>query len=387
MKYTKIFLSLITSASMLLTMIGNVSATEVSSPATSNYTITSAYKYPILPGSSAWKKIKTKQELLDVLQIPNDILHKMSTDALVDTVLKYPFYMDIYCYNSAQDGFKAMSQNFNGFGELLSRPDVGESLIRHYSNMEVFNDERNISSSNGVHELSNLEILLGQKKVVESLPDTQKQKLRDLAYEKYSKKRLAKNIYGVTADAFYQTIKSEPIPNDIRTELLNIDDSDRSINAVGVNAPDLSYATVKTPKGTSVTVSVKAEMTFNEFYECNKYTSTSYPNATKIADPTNNYNCHSYAWYSASTSNPYWMQYPSAYMTDGSYSSTDLQSVSAGNKIYYPYGGHSGIVYYRPYGPVTLGSISVTSKWGGCGLMRHAANYCPYSTSSVSFWR
>lgn len=347
--------------------------------------ITTAYEYPISAGSSEWAQYESKQELLDQLQIPNGILQNLTTEALVETVLNYPFFMDIYCYNSPQEGFKYMSKKFNGFSELLSRTDAAETLVSHYQSMGVCTDDRNVTGLNSVYDLSNIEILMGQNDVIDQLNEGELQTLNNVIAEKYTEKLSAPNIYGTTKDAFYQTIVSEPISDDIRNEFIS-DEDDRSVMAIGVNAPDLSYHTVYTPQGSAVSVTKKAAMTSAEVTSCNNYVSTSYPNATQISGPTNNYNCHSYAWYSASTSNPYWMNDPSNYMSDGSYSSISMQNVAAGDKVYYPYGGHSGIVYYRPYGPLVLSSITLTSKWGGCGLMRHAANYSPYDTTSVSFW-
>lgn len=47
------------------------------------------------------------------------------------------------------------------------------------------------------------------------------------------------------------------------------------------------------------------------------------------------YNCHSFAWYGQSTSNNYWINNPSIYWEDGSYSRINSWASSA--KIYYAY--------------------------------------------------
>lgn len=68
------------------------------------------------------------------------------------------------------------------------------------------------------------------------------------------------------------------------------------------------------------------------------------------------YNCHSYAWYKQSPYNRYWMQDPTPYTKDGSYS-----RVVSGNLI---------------------------SKWGSTGVFRHRATQVPssYDTNTISIW-
>ena len=51
---------------------------------------------------------------------------------------------------------------------------------------------------------------------------------------------------------------------------------------------------------------------------CNQNGDTLVSEATRIAPSSSKYNCHSYAWYMQSTSNPYWMNDPSSYYTDWS---------------------------------------------------------------------
>ena len=79
------------------------------------------------------------------------------------------------------------------------------------------------------------------------------------------------------------------------------------------------------------------------------YVDNTYYTASVERTATTNYNCHSYAWYSTSSSNTYWMNDPSAYMTDGSYTKRtgNITVNSIGDRIYYSTSGseHSGKVY------------------------------------------
>lgn len=56
------------------------------------------------------------------------------------------------------------------------------------------------------------------------------------------------------------------------------------------------------------------ELTSTEISYLNSFVTVNYPYAVNASSPTVKYNCHSYAWYSAFTSNTRWMNIlPTAY--------------------------------------------------------------------------
>ena len=72
-------------------------------------------------------------EKVDVLQIPEKILKRMCTDALIDTYLNYPIlYPTIFAYNSSTMGITQVSEEFNGLAELVQRDDSGDLLLLKY---------------------------------------------------------------------------------------------------------------------------------------------------------------------------------------------------------------------------------------------------------------
>ena len=112
------------------------------------------------------------------------------------------------------------------------------------------------------------------------------------------------------------------------------------------------------------------------------YMASRYPNATKLRSASFKYNCHSYAWYSTSSSNTWWMNDPTEYMSDGSY--TRSYSPATYQKVYYPNPGneHSGVIT-----SISGSNITVTSKWGAFGLYRHAEMDCPYFSMYLNtYW-
>ncbi len=112
-----------------------------------------------------------------------------------------------------------------------------------------------------------------------------------------------------------------------------------------------------------------------------------YPNNKRMQSATRYYNCHSFAWHDAHMTNKIWLNYPEAYMNDGSYLLS--QDVKNDYRIYYdngdPLSDHSGIVArYDDTGTYVL------SKWGDYGLWLHQVLECPYYThrcTRILFYR
>jgi hypothetical protein len=150
-----------------------------------------------------------------------------------------------------------------------------------------------------------------------------------------------------------------------------------SLAAINSSAVFADYnSCVYTPKGTAVsTIVYTTELTTAQINAFIAWTQQNYPNALLLRNPTDKYNCHSYAWYSQSTSNYMWMPDPSLYWQDGSYHDGTFPII--GYKINYTNGGHSGIMNDNNY---------VTSKWGAYGLMKHYYTYCPYNSLIVHYF-
>ena len=73
--------------------------------------------------------------MLEVLQIPNEILIMMSTKDLAHTCLNYPLFSDIWAFNNLQDGMDRAISGFNGLKELIERDDAGIELLAIYKSI------------------------------------------------------------------------------------------------------------------------------------------------------------------------------------------------------------------------------------------------------------
>lgn len=90
------------------------------------------YEYPIVPGTEEWGKLKSNEEMLAVLQIPECILDIISDSGLVKTCLKYPRYLDYTAFNNPVIGFDRMISNFNGYQIILGNKKFYHFIVFYY---------------------------------------------------------------------------------------------------------------------------------------------------------------------------------------------------------------------------------------------------------------
>lgn len=276
-----------------------------------------AYDYPIVPGTDEWKVFTSRDQRVAACHVDAELLESMTTRALVETVLTYPMLIDMYAYNTLQEGIEHVSQDFAGISILKERSDAAACLEEYLSSAR-------------------------------------------------QKSAAAVQIESIYAD-----------------DLLQYVDANQKLSLAPFR---FTPATLYTPNGSAVTAYKNSTWADNgttyeaALAEHNQLLKV-YPNAVAITIPNSKYNCHSYAWYSTSTMNSYWIDNPSPYMRDGSY--TSHLSPKRGDKAFWNNGTHSGIVY--GVGSGTQNPVTITSKWGYKGVFRHASNDCPYY-GSISFW-
>ncbi len=86
--------------------------------------IDTPYEYPVKPGSEEWDRLPSVIERREVSNIPKEILEKMTTEALVETVITYPLFSDVYAFDTFENGIKWISQYYNGIEEIEKREDA-----------------------------------------------------------------------------------------------------------------------------------------------------------------------------------------------------------------------------------------------------------------------
>lgn len=272
-----------------------------------------------------WASFTSKQQMVEATRIPQEVLKKMSTESVIDAVLNYPLIINIYLFNSYEAGLETLAQDSDAYRELLKREDAGDLLLSRLNLSKSSHDE-------SLEQLT-ISILMTDKTIWHTITD------KGLATE---------------------------------------------------NLAVYTSSTVSTPNGSNVPVIIRGEeYTASQKWNLDLNTVQTYPGATYVAGSTTNYNCHSYAWYSQTTSNLYWMNNPQLYMTDGSYTSfTNLLNAVAGTRVYYGSTADHSAVVYQYGGPLlSVQKLLVESKWGPGPVMRHSADYGPYGSNNLTMWK
>jgi hypothetical protein len=267
---------------------------------------------------------------------------------------------DIYAFNDPIAAIDFISGQFNGLKVLLNREDLKEKLVSSYM------DSANM-------------IIKGTTQV--DIKERFKHKYREslLSYPKVFNNLCKEEIDEIV-------IKSQKASDIIDSRSITVEQVNTFGLAKSISLSDvgdvIKIGKAYTPKNSEVTVFEREDMTTDDKEYLNELMDSTYPNATRLRSATLKYNCHSYAWYSTSSSNTWWMNDPSKYMSDRSYKK--LSSPVTGLKIFYPMPNneHSGII-----SSVNGEDVTVTSKWGAYGLYSHSEDDCPYASVYLNtYW-
>lgn len=157
------------------------------------------WEYPVKPGSKEWLKIADFEKRLALLDIPEDILQKISTEELVNSCLSYPEFGLVYTRNDLQSGYNYIRSMFNGFRELETRPDAGKVLMKVYAGYKPDSFDRSSSDleiGQFVFKFNYIELLLAQPGIQNKMNLVDLKELMMLCSQKYKVKKDLKEYYG-----------------------------------------------------------------------------------------------------------------------------------------------------------------------------------------------
>jgi len=149
----------------------------------------STWDFPIKPGMEEWNRLKTEQERINAVQIPEDILNQLSSEELVELCMKFPLFGDFTAFNTFQYGFEIMAARFNIFDHLLSRKDAGKYLLKAYKDAGI-SGFKTLPYSNEFWsiKLYYIELVITQRNIIQELTSDEKIELLVEARRKFSEK-------------------------------------------------------------------------------------------------------------------------------------------------------------------------------------------------------
>ncbi len=89
-----------------------------------------SYNYPITPGMPEWNELKTSEELFNACQIDAAITKRMSTEALAQALIEWPFIVEAA---GLPNYIPYLESKLNCYIELRKRSDVASVLARYHT--------------------------------------------------------------------------------------------------------------------------------------------------------------------------------------------------------------------------------------------------------------
>lgn len=158
------------------------------------------FTYPLKPGDCRWEKMNSVEERIESLQIPQNILSKISTERLLDICLDYPYLLDVLFYDDYQKGIDALKSNFNGFDELLRRRDLGKYVLakeKKFSlELDKLNDKDDIEKGNFSFQYFVLDLISAQDDVFATLSGDDEDELLDITITNMELKIKHTEVFG-----------------------------------------------------------------------------------------------------------------------------------------------------------------------------------------------
>lgn len=155
------------------------------------------YNFPVMPGTEAWAKLKSSQQMDDVCIIPDQVLNSLSTKALLLTCLNYPRIIDFFLMDNLQTGYNFYSKHFNGLSSLVNRNDLNKTLLQTYIDLDLLKSK--IAGYDPL--LSNLqtgflELLISQETIINQYNKNEKFILLSQAVNKLEQRqKLGESFY------------------------------------------------------------------------------------------------------------------------------------------------------------------------------------------------
>lgn len=325
------------------------------------------YVYPPTPNNPEWKELEDYLDKVEACRIPQEVLKSLSDEQLVQAIIDYPLIYDVFFFSDVNKGVAHLAKTCDAFAELLERETAKDVLL------DVIMSEAEDKSINMLTENGESDSRLANKTVRDEI--------------------IFDTLVAITI--FQERIGAE-LSDEELASLADVSD-EMDIYAPMVAIPGVvikkKYGVMKTPNGLNVCYAfTECNHTEKQHQEADAEMVNTY-GVTLVSSGTCIYNCHSYAWYNQSVSNDRWIDDPSPYMQDGSYTkvsggSINSSAASAISGDIVVYGGlsHSAVMVGNGGGE-PFATRTMISKWGQRGIFMHRGSQVPYDLDEISVWR
>ena len=387
------------------------------------------YQYPVTLLDEEWTNYCTTAERYVACQIPKEILTNLSTKELLELVIDFPLLINMYVYNSCEDGIKEIAKYFNGMNELLTRYDCLDVVLEYYKEYkipekqnldykELLSDdtskdynvivENNTLMKKAQSDAKVMCILNLCEGIIEiaqengKMSSQEERKATQVIVQKNTQKEASDCVEGISVeytkeDSLYNTWKQ-------KYKLTSLFNGDNTLLTEKYSANSMdTYGVLYAPGGGAVhytvhniwsNISDSTVAGYIKAYSANKLQNKS--NAvTCVQNGNTKYDCYNFAWLKDYRRyNDLWKECD--FDNDKAFTNSDkydsIQKAASGwvgsNGIHAVYVVDGEVVYWDKNGNGNRHSEPmVKSKWGTGGpLMKHPLSQCPYVTTGMQYY-
>ena len=87
----------------------------------SAYPVTEPYRFPVQPGTPEWVELAEAGLARNACRMPNGLAEQMTSEALLETALDYPYVTDMLAFSDPAQGFWSNASYNDALTELVTR--------------------------------------------------------------------------------------------------------------------------------------------------------------------------------------------------------------------------------------------------------------------------
>ena len=176
----------------------------LSAPALAQLDPVLKWDYPVKPGSEAWKSLKNVNERVEACQIEPSLLKALSNEDLIRITMEHPFFQSYIAHDSPKTGINSAIGHFNGYKELVSRPNAMQDLAKVYFSEDfdskLASVEDTIQQAEYTLKWIGVELMMTNDKLLGQLSASEKTDFLKNLYKKYLVKRKHLAAFGGIAN-------------------------------------------------------------------------------------------------------------------------------------------------------------------------------------------
>ena len=101
----------------------------------SAYPVTEPYQFPVQPGTPEWAELAEAGLARNACRMPAGLAEQMTSEALLETALDYPYVGSILAFSDPVQGFWSNANYNDALAELVTRPDAAAVVERAFSKL------------------------------------------------------------------------------------------------------------------------------------------------------------------------------------------------------------------------------------------------------------